>query len=84
MKIMLSKEERLQRRTLKSKMIVKDLDSDSEIKDGGVSYHDYQDDTEQDIDEIDADIFLAPTGALGVKMLSVCVCVCVILCSEGL
>ena len=37
---------------------MKDLDSDSDIEDGQVSYHDYEDDTEQDIGEIDADIFL--------------------------
>ena len=33
------------------------LDSESEIEDGEVSYHDYEDDTEQDIGEIDADLF---------------------------
>ena len=37
---------------------MKDLDSDSEIKVGEVSYHYCKDDTEQDIDEIDAVILL--------------------------
>ena len=41
----------------KNVLTVKDLDSDSDIEDGQVSYHDYEDDTEQDIGEIDADIF---------------------------
>ena len=32
-------------------------DSDSEIEDGEISYHDYDDDTEQDINEVDNDLF---------------------------
>ena len=39
----------------KKKKIV--LDSESEIEYGDVSYHDYEDDTEQNIGEIDADLF---------------------------
>ena len=33
------------------------LDSESGIEYGDVSYHDYEDDTEQNIGEIDADLF---------------------------
>ena len=32
-------------------------DSDSEIEDGECSYHDYDDDTEQDLNEVDSDLF---------------------------
>ena len=32
-------------------------DSDSEIEDGERSYHDYDDDTEHDINEVDTDLF---------------------------
>ena len=32
-------------------------DSDSEIEDGECSYHNYDDDTKQDINEVDTDLF---------------------------